>query len=490
MKHSLTRVIVILVFGILAACQPQETIQIVITPTPGPTDTPTETIEPTITNSPEPTSTLTPEPSLTDAPTDTDTPPTPTSTPNYTPTPIPTFLGPIIGEGYRLPTLPPGRRVTSVPTSIGGTPSDIQEIILPDLDPAQMGIQINVDRVESEWVFALDRSTQLGVGWIKVQINWQVYQSEGPSQTEGPSLKALDDFLRFANDRGINVMVSVVKAPRWARSTLGQDGPPDDPQALANFITILLNMHSGHTIDAVEIWNEPNLLREWIGQPLNGASYMRYFDAGYNAVRAFSPNMPVITAGLAPTGENPGISRSDRVFLQEMYDAGLGNYQGVFIGLHPYGWANPPDSRCCPTENRRGWDDDPHFFFLDNLEEMLAVMDANGDTDHQVWITEIGWATWDGLIGSPPELWMTWTDVWDQGEYIIRTFELAQQHPQVAVTFLWNLNYGTAQDIINGNEVAGYTIMPENGSRLRPAFWMIYDAVRPGIVLDTYLRDE
>ncbi|MEL6272408.1 MAG: hypothetical protein AAFR22_21570, partial [Chloroflexota bacterium] len=358
-----------------------------------------------------------------------------------TPSPGPSaiFLGPIVGDGARpavtntpLPTATPIVPPTSadLPTAVdartevatqapltdappqptrAGTP-------LPALDASNVGIQV-ISRVErDEWDVIMNQvENDLDMGWIKVQVAWDFFQPNGPDEISG-EFRRLEIYLEQIHEiRDVKVLVSIAKAPNWARTDLTEDGPPTDPQALARFITLFLN-EMNNTIDAVEIWNEPNLIREWQGVPKTGQNYMTYFDAGYNAVRAYSQDIVVISAGLAPTVDTPG-SRNDRDFLQEMYSAGLASYTNTAIGIHPYGWGNGPDVRCCAPGPERGWDEARQFFFLDTIEDYRNIMVNNGDSDAQMWATEFGWASWEGLPGQPPDPWMDYNSKWDQANY-------------------------------------------------------------------------
>jgi hypothetical protein len=280
----------------------------------------------------------------------------------------------------------------------------------------------------------------------------------------------------------MRVLLSIAKAPRWTRSTQAEDGPPDNPQQLADFLTLILrDTKIGQSIDAVEIWNEPNLQREWQGiLPLNGAGYMQLFQPSYQAVRAYSPAMTIVTAGLAPTSNLPG-TVDDRDYLQQMYDSGLRNLVGdpnLVIGAHPYGWANAPETRCCgDPQSEPGWDDNPHFFFLENIESTHAIMERNGHGGGKIWPTEFGWSTWTGIPSNPPEAWPTYINPVQQADYIIRAFQFGQNTDYIGPMFLWNLNFANETTIQNGNEIAGFSlIQPTFPVQERLAFWAIAKA--------------
>ena len=500
-NRKITRNIVFLLLAVLAGCN-QPTIEVDVTPTPE------NEVVGVIS-----TAFVVPNALDTEA-VPTATPIQPSSTPSglsATPQPTVTFMGSIVGEGYNPPaTEPPPPTDTppathtqpprpteqdQPPTQVPPTHTDAPPPTaaptqvgtpLPPLNMSDVGIQV-FDRVErDEWDFIMNQvENDLAMGWIKVQIAWNFYQPNGPGDVT-EELRRLEIYLEQIHEiRDVRVLVSIAKAPDWARTDTAEDGPPNDPQQLAAFITLVLQTFGSH-IDAVEVWNEPNLVREWRGQPMNGATYMRYFDAGYNAVRAFNPEIIVVSAGLAPTADSEG-TRDDRAFLREMYNAGLANYTNVGIGIHPYGWANPPDARCCGGPEEPGWDEFPQFYFLDTIEDYRSIQVAYGDTDTELWVTEFGWASWEGLPGQPPDAWMGYNSQWDQANYTLQAIQIMQSLDYVGAMFLWNLNFAQPPLIDQRDERVAYSIvLPEGAPRERPLYWMLFDAVRPDQELAQY----
>lgn len=502
-------IITLLLFYILNACAPQAPVLVYVTPTPGdaaasvPSIVPT-TLPPTATETPTATPTLTPEIPTTILPTNTalgaligtDYVLPPTSTPRPTNTPPPPTEG---------PSSTPAPQSTETPT-LAPTVSVPQPTVIPNLDAARMGIQLDPNLDQDDWRKALGDIQKLGVKWLKLQISWKQLQPNNADEIS-VDFQRLEIYIEEAYNAGLDTLISVAKAPAWARSNQTEDGPPDDPQVLATFINLMLT-EFGTSVDAVEIWNEPNLSREWQGQPLNGASYMSLFTPSYIIINGYSERMKtdpqtprsvpvwIITAGLAPTGDSEG-SRNDRTYLQEMYNAGLGQYPDVFVGIHPYGWGNPPDATCCPPQGQgRGWDDDPHFFFLNNVQEFRQIMVNNNHAANKMFATEFGYATWDGFPGDPPQPWMAFNDRWAQGNYTVRAFELAQSIDYMGPVILWNLNVASKPTISNRDEMAAYSIMfPGSSCQVdlenpnlteRPAFWMIHDAINAQVALDDH----
>jgi hypothetical protein len=497
-NHSHHLIFLFLLFLLLVACQPQPPILVYVTPTHdevASASTSVPTIETTVEATAEAVQ-VTPSQPPTTAPTDT-VPPQPTQPLG----PTTTFEGAVVAPGYTLPpTSTPRPTVTHPPPPTpvpGATQTTVEQPTnpppvapqgqLPNLDPNMMGIQLDPTLNQTDWNNAIGDIHNLGVKWLKVQVSWKQLQPNAAGEI-GEDFRRLEIYLETAFNSGLDILISIAKAPNWARSNQSEDGPPDDPQALVDFLNVFLR-EVGPSIDAVEIWNEPNLSREWQGQPLNGQSYMKYFVPAYNAAKQYATSMQtdpqeprnfplyIITAGLAPT-QGDGAA-DDRAYLQQMYDAGLSQYPDAYIGVHPYSWANPPDASCC-SPGEPGFDDNPRFFFKNNIEDYRNIMVKNGDSAGKMWATEFGYATWEGFPGAPPDVWMGWVNECQQGNYIIQAFQIAQSTDYMGPMILWNLNFAMLAGLVeNRDERAAYSLLTPLNPRERAAYWMIYDAVRP-----------
>ena len=490
-RHSSLHLAAVLSFCavVLFACAPQEPVRIVITPTQAPTETVTEIptlqaaaadITSTVTETVE-----TPQVSAT-ATVPTEEAPTtegagrpfgsiidqnytlpPTSTSRPTRTPVPSA------------TLPPDAATPTVPPTVTPTPEPLPA--LPDFDRNDLGVQLYYNMDVQTFDQIVNQAALISPGWIKMQVDWSFIQPNGPDEF-GELFLLFEQHVERVARQGFKILLSVAKAPAWARSNQSEDGPPDDPAALANFLRFMLaETKIGPNVDVIEVWNEPNLVREWQGTlPFSGAGYMRLFSAAYDAIRSVSPDMGIVTAGLAPTGTSQ-FSIDDRVFLQQMYDAGLGNYRDIAIGAHPYGWANAPDARCCGTQ---GWDDDPHFFFIQNIEDLRAVMIRNNHAEVEMWVTEFGWPTWSDFPTEAPEPWMGRLSPFQQAEYTLRALEIGRELDYLGPMFLWNLNFANQTLIENRVELAGFSLLypdlRDNGMiKARPLFRVLTMGIDP-----------
>ena len=478
--HLLKKLIYVIALMMLAACLPREPVRIIITPTPQPATSETDVtaqvaeVATEVVASPVQT-----EIASTTVPTlSGDVIPVVEAQPTNTPGAQPTVgneeadgpFGAIIDEEYTPPpTFTPQPTIT--PT-LQFTP-----IPVPQLDGNVIGVQLDANKDRDTWFQLMVRTKQLGVTWIKVQADWSALQPDGPADF-GPAFRLFQLNIEQAKKDGFKVMISVAKAPPWARSSTVEAGPPDDPQLLGNFLAFMLEAVKPEWVDAIEIWNEPNLHREWAGTiPFSGEGYMQLFGPAYGAIKGVAPDIQVIAAALAPTGGTPGLTIDDRVFLQQMYDAGFAQFPDVVLGIHPYGWGNPPDERCCDEGEDQFWDDDPHFFFLDTIDAYRRIIAENGDAGRRMWITELGWATWEGLPEPAPDVWMDYNSTHDQQVYTLRAFEMAQQADDIDVMILWNLNFGNSLLIENRVELVAYSLFID-GLPVRPLYYSLSRAIR------------
>ena len=390
--------------------------------------------------------------------------PPPSPLPSATPTPFDQDFGAIISRDYVQPptTTPrPTERPSATnppPTRPGNALTTAVPVDRTRLDRAQMGIQAHYNFDTIGWSNTLHQITPLRIDWIKLQASWHWLQPDRPGQFD-QNFQLFQLHVQEADKRGYKVLLSIAKAPPWARNyDRNEDGPPDDLNELHWFIHKIIET-VGPYIDAIEIWNEPNLKREWTGErAISGASYMELFRVGYDAVRAYSPTVTVVTAGLAPTGNTSGLSVDDRDFLRQMYQAGLAQYTDVKIGVHPYSWGNPPDFLCCDNIEGQGWDDKPQFFFSQNIGDYSSIIAANGH-NAPMWVTEFGWATWEDFPSLAPEVWMAYNSAIDQSNYALRAFQIGQSRADVEVMILWNLNFAYESAVHQSSELAAYSIL-------------------------------
>jgi hypothetical protein len=334
-------------------------------------------------------------------------------------------------------------------------------------------VQIHLHRENLALLMAhLER---LGVGWVKVQVSWKLHQP-APDRLDEDLFAELDALVSAAERRGIQVLLGVAKAPEWSRPTTELDGPPLERSDFEAFMRLLAGRYQGR-VAAYELWNEPNLRREWNGMPLSATGFVALVQSGAAGVRSADPVATLISGAPAPTGINDGLAAiDDRLFLRQALSAGLANVVDG-IGVHPYGWANPPDGRFGQPGTTSSHNNHPSFFFLDTLLDYRLILEENGQAGRPLWATELGWGSFDGL-GAPPPAgaeFMAEVTEWRQAEHTMRALELARDWPWAGPFFLWNLNFAPTF----GPEFAesGYSLLGLDGAP-RPAYLALAAAVK------------
>ncbi len=396
-----------------------------------------------------------------------------------------TSLQPALSQATLSPTpqatIPPTHPPTRQPTPTA-TPSPTPAYPIyegPPLRRSEMGIQLHIQQVNL--LPLMDHAHTLGVGWVKTQVSWKLYQPY-PEQYAPDRLAELDAFVDAAAVRGLKVILNVAKAPEWSRPTTALDGPPTDYVLFRQFMQFLAERYRGK-VAAYELWNEPNLQREWNGSPLSAADVAALIQAGAEGVRAMDPHAILISGAPATTGINDyAAAVDDRVFLRALLAAGAAEHVDA-IGVHPYGWGNPPESSAqdnastVPTHNNH-----PSFFFKDTLDDYAAILAEYG-VEKQLWATEFGWGSFDGLLNEqgtpvPPPAgaeFMAYLNEWQQAEYILDAYQIAQERDSVGPLILWNLNFGP----ILGTQFAesGYSLLRLDASE-RPSYFALQHATK------------
>ena len=265
----------------------------------------------------------------------------------------------------------------------------------------------------------------LGFDWAKGFANWATIEAEeGSYRWDDP-----DHVVTAFDDQKLQILMRVHGTPIWNRpAETHLSHPPQDLTKFAKFMTALATRYKGQ-VAAYEIWNEPNLYYEWGFQDPDPVAYTKLLQTAYIAIKRVDPDALVVSGGLSTTGDGSETAYGDLAFLQAMYDAGARGYFDVF-GSHPYSFGNSPDKL------------DPYGLSFARVTEQYEVMQANGDGQTPIWITETGWvinSSWD--LGEHERVGVSETQ---QAEYLARAYQKVQQEwPYVQGMFLFNLDFST-----------------------------------------------
>jgi polysaccharide biosynthesis protein PslG len=286
-----------------------------------------------------------------------------------------------------------------------------------------------------------DRDLKIASGanfhWQKTLFQWRTI--EGVAKGVYDWTEA-DRVVKASAANGIKIIARIDFQPAWARKDGAHNGPPDNYQDYADFISVFANRYRPGsaigTVDAIEVWNEVNLTREWGNQAINpqqAKDYVNFLTLAYRAAHTANPTITVITAGLSPTGVHASDAWDDAEYLQWLFDAGLrGGVNYDVLGAH--GNTQAPCVAC--DLNSLSTFPDPSFYFR-RIEQLRAVQVKNGDSDRQIWLLEFGW-TADTL--HPNYAWFAVSE--DQkASNIVQAFQYAKQHwaPWIGVMTLWTL---------------------------------------------------
>lgn len=186
----------------------------------------------------------------------------------------------------------------------------------------------------------LDAIAAQGIHLARVDAAWPAVQ---PFATGGPRWNATDRIAFVLAQRGIRWLPVLGFATSWSTTVPGTDKAPpvDDDRFAAYAAQVGARYGPGGTfwtahpeleplpVQAVEVWNEPNIPAYWRPAP-DPSRYARLYVAARDAVRAAAPGIQVLVGGLSPYGDPDG-------FLRAMASAQPGlaaKLDGVAI--HPY----------------------------------------------------------------------------------------------------------------------------------------------------------
>lgn len=202
-----------------------------------------------------------------------------------------------------------------------------------------------------------------------------------------------DEILGELERRNLRLIVRLSDAPDWAHPSVSGrknidfvDAPPDDLPDFAAYCGAIASRYPGR-IHAYQVWNEPNLSREWGNQRPNVARYVEMLGACSEAIRDADPGAIIISAGLSPTGNNDDRAIRDDLYLQELYDLAFQRYIDV-VGVHAPGFSAPELSPIEAEAQGTG-----RWFTFRRVEDMRRIMVSNGDAARQIAILEFGWTT-------------------------------------------------------------------------------------------------
>jgi hypothetical protein len=395
------------------------------TPTAKPTASPTRVEKPPATDTPTspaqpPTDTpIPPTQPLTDTPIPTAQPPTDT--------PIPTAEPPT--DTPILPTQPPTDTPTSQPPTDTPAPTATPTPRPPKpltMNSPEYGMQAFLWWRPEVADRDLTLIKEAGFGWVKQGFGWRDIEGACKGCFDW---SFTDRIVDQVERHELDLVVRLDHQPYWAGEYT--NGPPANYSDFGDFVYALASRYKGR-IRAYEIWNEPNLSREWGEKPPNPAEYTALLKIAYQRIKEADPNAMVISAGLTPTSRWDHVAVPDVEFLKGMYAAGAKPYFDV-LGAHGAGYKAPPEIDPGVVAEHPVWGNpgDPspverkRVYCFRHVEDLRQVMVENGDADKQVAILEFGWTS-DPRPDSPYH-WHSVSDE-EKADYFVRAYQYAKEN--------------------------------------------------------------
>jgi len=281
-----------------------------------------------------------------------------------------------------------------------------------------------------------DLMKQTGMTWVKRQVTWS------PGDLASGQSGAISD----AKAKGFKILLSVKGGPDNSTS--------DKFAAFASYLGDLAALG----VDAIEVWNEMNLDREWKSGQINAASYTSMLQQAYNAIKAKNSNSMVISGALSPTGYFggcSGIGCDDKPYLESMVAAGALNYMDC-LGIHyNEGLLSPSVTSGDPRGN-------PNHYTRYYQTMVDTYYNAIGGKK-QLCFTELGYLSgqeWGyvpaGFLWKPPYN----LTVAEQAQFMADAVRISKAQGKTRLLIIFNVDFTVWTD----DPQAGYAILRPNNT--------------------------
>jgi hypothetical protein len=208
--------------------------------------------------------------------------------------------------------------------------------------------------------------------------------------------------------------------------------------------------------DAIEVWNEENLDREWPNGQISPVTYTQMLQKAYAAIKGANPSVMVISGAPAPTGAEGAFGTAavwnDDRYIAGMAAAGAANYLDC-VGVHYNEGIISPDNTSGDPRN-------PSSYFTRYFWGMVnTYWNAFGGA-RPLCFTELGYLSPEGLGNLPAGFeWAGSTTVAQQAQWLGRAAQLARSSGKIRLMIVWNVDF-TAY---GADPAAGYAMIRPGG---------------------------
>ncbi|MCL4247192.1 MAG: LysM peptidoglycan-binding domain-containing protein [Anaerolineae bacterium] len=283
-----------------------------------------------------------------------------------------------------------------------------------------------------------DQMRGAGMTWAKTQIIWN--QGDPPSIVQG----AID----AARSRNFKILLGIVGNPAQLAAN-----PTQYYQDFANFLGGVASLNP----DGIEVWNEPNIDRQWPAGQISGQNYTQMLSAAFQAIKRANPNVLVASGAPAPTGffgnRCTGQGCDDNVFIQQMAAAGASQFMDC-VGIHYNEGILPPSATSGDPRGNSG-----HYSrYYTSMVNLYASVFPN----KPLCFTELGYITPEGYPGGQLPSGFDWgqgNTLQEQAEWLAQAVRLARNSGRIRLMIVWNVDSTTtgadpqaAYAIVRGNQ--------------------------------------
>jgi len=227
----------------------------------------------------------------------------------------------------------------------------------------------------------LTRAGSTGAGSVRQLFDWSIIE-KAPGVYDW---HLYDSYVADMTRAGLTILPVLFRAPSFHEARPAGDTrhgyyPPKDDGGFESFATAAVRRYGPdgsfwrerpslphRPLRSWQIWNEPNLYVYWLPNA-NPTAYTRLLKSASAAIHQADPGAEVLTGGLPHS--RFGMSIED--FVTGIYNAG-GKGSFDTLAIHPYAGGA-----------------DGVYSIVNRFRELL---DAYGDAERSIWITELGWAT-------------------------------------------------------------------------------------------------
>lgn len=273
---------------------------------------------------------------------------------------------------------------------------------------------------------------QSGMSWVKYQFRYS--QGQDPNSASG--------LIADAHSKGFRILLGIVGLPEQVNN--------------GNYFNDYANFVGGVAAlgaDGIEVWNEPNIDREWPNGSIDPVRYTQLLAAAYNAIKSRNPGTLVISGAPSPTGFFGGCHGGgcdDAPFINGMAAAGAANYMDCVGAHYNEGIISPTQTSGDP----RGG----HYtrYYQGMVNTYLSAFGSK-----PLCFTELGYLSPEGLGSLPGHFgWAGGTSVAQQAQWLDEAANLARSSGRVRLIIIWNVDFTN----FGSDPMAGYAIIRPDGS--------------------------